>query len=300
MLHVSRQAVSKWESAQSIPDLKRIIEMADLFGVSTDYLLREEMESIPVQQNEENGISIRKVTMEQANEFLHMRQESAVKISRGVSLCILSPATLIFLSGFKGKENVRVAFGMFVLFVLVAIAVYSFISNGMKEESFSYLEKECFETEYGVTSLIKEKQKAFAPVFTQNIAVGVVLCILSALPLIVISLLEFSEFFMTSCVSIILILVSFGVNRIVKVSMIKGGYDMLLQEGDYCKEEKIRNKKLDLFDGAYWCLIVAIYLAISFYSNRWDRTWIIWLVAGVLFVTVRSIALIFMKDENKL
>ncbi|MGN1275621.1 MAG: XRE family transcriptional regulator, partial [Floccifex sp.] len=94
--------------------------------------------------------------------------------------------------------------------------------------------------------------------------------------------------------------VSFGVNRIVKVSMIKGGYDMLLQEGEYCKEEKIRNKKLDLFDGAYWCLIVAIYLAISFYSNRWNRTWIIWPVAGVLFVTVRSIALIFMKDENKL
>ena len=36
---VSRQAVSKWESAQSTPDLQKIIRMAELFQVSTDYLL---------------------------------------------------------------------------------------------------------------------------------------------------------------------------------------------------------------------------------------------------------------------
>ena len=38
-LGVSRQAVSKWESAGSVPDLQKIIQMADLFGVTTDYLL---------------------------------------------------------------------------------------------------------------------------------------------------------------------------------------------------------------------------------------------------------------------
>ncbi|MBQ2558898.1 MAG: helix-turn-helix transcriptional regulator, partial [Lachnospiraceae bacterium] len=41
-LGVSRQSVSKWESAQSIPDLQRILEMSKLFGVSTDYLLKDE------------------------------------------------------------------------------------------------------------------------------------------------------------------------------------------------------------------------------------------------------------------
>ena len=38
-LKVSRQAVSKWEGAQSIPDLDKILQMSSLFGVSTDYLL---------------------------------------------------------------------------------------------------------------------------------------------------------------------------------------------------------------------------------------------------------------------
>ena len=44
-LGVSRQSVSKWESAGAIPDLKKIIQLADLFGVSTDYLLKDEVES---------------------------------------------------------------------------------------------------------------------------------------------------------------------------------------------------------------------------------------------------------------
>ena len=40
-LGVSRQSVSKWETGQSVPDLDKIIKLADLFGVTTDYLLRE-------------------------------------------------------------------------------------------------------------------------------------------------------------------------------------------------------------------------------------------------------------------
>ena len=48
-LGISRQAVSKWESAASIPDLDKIISMSRLFEVSTDYLLKEEMtEDAPV------------------------------------------------------------------------------------------------------------------------------------------------------------------------------------------------------------------------------------------------------------
>lgn len=37
---VSRQAVSKWESAQSVPDLEKIILLSDYFETTTDYLLK--------------------------------------------------------------------------------------------------------------------------------------------------------------------------------------------------------------------------------------------------------------------
>ena len=43
-LKVSRQSVSKWEGAQSMPDLDKILQLSKIFGVSIDYLLKEEFE----------------------------------------------------------------------------------------------------------------------------------------------------------------------------------------------------------------------------------------------------------------
>ena len=43
-LGVSRQSVSKWEGAQSTPDLARILKLAEIFSVSTDVLLKDELE----------------------------------------------------------------------------------------------------------------------------------------------------------------------------------------------------------------------------------------------------------------
>lgn len=40
---ISRQAVSKWESSAAVPDTENVLRLSDIFGVSTDYLLREEL-----------------------------------------------------------------------------------------------------------------------------------------------------------------------------------------------------------------------------------------------------------------
>lgn len=45
-MDVTRQSVSKWEGAQSVPDLDKMIRLSELFGVSTDYLLKDEMEDV--------------------------------------------------------------------------------------------------------------------------------------------------------------------------------------------------------------------------------------------------------------
>ena len=51
---VSRQAVSKWESGQTSPDLEKIILLSDFFEVTTDYLLKG-MEPLPNENTEPNG-----------------------------------------------------------------------------------------------------------------------------------------------------------------------------------------------------------------------------------------------------
>lgn len=52
-LEVSRQSVSKWETGQSVPDLDKIIRLADLFGISVDELVREEQQPKPQQPTPE-------------------------------------------------------------------------------------------------------------------------------------------------------------------------------------------------------------------------------------------------------
>lgn len=47
LLSVSRQSVSKWEMDQAIPQIDKIIQISDIFGVSCDHLLREEIELFP-------------------------------------------------------------------------------------------------------------------------------------------------------------------------------------------------------------------------------------------------------------
>lgn len=42
MLGVTRQSVSKWESGAAVPELAKLVAIAEVFGVSLDYLVREQ------------------------------------------------------------------------------------------------------------------------------------------------------------------------------------------------------------------------------------------------------------------
>ena len=75
-LNVTRQSVSKWEGAQSIPDLEKILQLAQIFGVSTDYLLKDELAEAEYTKSDDSS-SVRRVSMEEANAFLQVKQATA-------------------------------------------------------------------------------------------------------------------------------------------------------------------------------------------------------------------------------
>ena len=156
-LGVTRQSVSKWEGAQSVPDLDKVVQMSRLFGVSTDYLLKDELEEEEFVESEADETPLRRVTMEQAARYLALRKACAPKIALAVAMCIVSPVVIIFLSamadaGLGGiSEDLAAGLGVSVILVLVAIAVGMFLSCGAKTKEFDFLEKEPFETEYGVS-----------------------------------------------------------------------------------------------------------------------------------------------------
>ena len=292
-LNVSRQAVSKWEGAQSVPDMGRIIQMSELFGVTTDYLLKDEIEQAELSQVPAADSPTRTVDMEEANAFLKAREINSRMVAIGVMLCILSPVALILLGSALDKgilpwsENAVGGVGLVILMLMVIPAVGIFITANMRVSRFEYLEKEPVETLYGVTGMVRDRREKFRPVYSRQLILGILLCVASVIPLFVTMIFRVDDPFLgTAGIACILVMAAAGVPLIVRVSMIWGSYQILLEEGDYTREGKEETGKYGVIGGAYWCLVTAAYLAWSFIGGSWDRSWIIWPVAGAAYGAV--------------
>ena len=297
MLDVSRQSISKWESAQSVPDMARILRLSEIFGVSTDFLLKDEMEfSGTVSVTEDTGSAAVPVPMEEAVSFLQVKLRNAGQIALGVFLCILSPVLLIFLGGAQeyGKisitEDQAGGLGLIVMFALVGCAVAIFVLSGLRSSRYEYMEKETLDILYGVKGMVGERREQFRPVYNRQLTIGIVLCVISVIPLGISLLFAGNdEFLHVAATSVMLILVAVGVMLIVRVSIVWGSFQMLMEEGDYSRENKNDIKEHSGFERMYWLLVTAGYLAWSFITNEWHRTWIVWPVAAVAYGAVLAI-----------
>ena len=295
-LGVSRQSVSKWEGAQSVPDMGRIVQLSELFGVSTDYLLKDEMEAMEAVTLEESGSAARTVTMEEANAYLAMREKNARTVPLGVMMCILSPVLLILFSGLSEngngrlKETTATGLGLLWLFALVAGAVALFVISGIRSARFEVLEKEPIDTLYGVDGMVRERRERFQSAFTVQLTLGIVLCVAAVVPIFV-SLILFGEAELPELIATCLMLglIACGVLLIVRSSIIWDSYKILLEEGDYTREAKEDKKRHGYIGGIYWGLVTAGYLAWSFLTMGWERTWIVWPVAAVAYGAVFGI-----------
>lgn len=244
---VSRQSVSKWEGALSVPDLDKILLMSQIFGVSTDYLLKDEFGE-PEYTETKNAPAaeetpLRRVSMEEAASFLDVKKQTAPKIALAVFLCIVSPIVLILMGGLYDagvlaiSENAAGAIGMITLFILVAIAVALFIICGAKTEKYEYLEKEPIELEYGVSGMVKERQNRMSEAHTRDTVLGICLCVLSVVPLFAGMFTE-NEIYAVMGICALLFMVACGVLVLVKSGIAWESTQKLLQEGDYTVEEK--------------------------------------------------------------
>ena len=294
---VSRQAVSKWEGAQSVPDLGRIVQLSELFGVSTDYLLKDELEAEGTGPLQETDAPLRALGMEEANAFLEAKERSAGRTALGVLLCILSPIVLILLCSAWGTgrltwtEAQAAGVGMAALLLMIGGAVAIIVPNSLRMERYAWLEREQLDTLYGVSGMVRERQERFRPVYTRQMTLGVVLCVLAVIPVFLVLLVGENDDFYGACgMALLLALVAVGVLLIVRCSVVWGSYQMLLQEGDYSIQHKAQNGKNDHIAAIYWGLAIAIYLTISFITNAWNRTWIVWPIAGVTYGVVIAIA----------
>lgn len=303
-LGVSRQSVSKWEGAQSVPDLQRILEMSRLFEVSTDYLLKdEEGVRTPVESEDADG-STKRLSMEDANKFLNENSVFAGKISLGclISVCcpipILGAVALQKLGIIGLTEDAAGALGFVFLLILVAISLIFFIPAGIAASKWQWLEEDIFDSEYGVDGMVRSKAEKFHPRFVNAITVGTVIILTGVIALVCGAVIdENNEPLLLGLTCILLLCIAAGVFTIVKAGIIQDGYSKLLQEADYAKEAK-SNTLYKTVAPVYWLLVTGGYLAWSFLTNDWHITWIVWPIAGVIFGAISVILQNIHKKNN--
>lgn len=304
-LGVTRQSVSKWESGASVPDLDKIVGLSELFGVTTDYLIKCESSSGSFCERE--GAEVqggRYVTVSMAKEFIELTKENAPKTALAVALLILSPVCMIFLAALAEldkpmiSEGAASGIGIASLLVMIAVGVVMLILISGRISKYGFLETEGIRLDAEAARYVEQMKAGFEKAFYRSVAIGVALCILGALPLIVLACMEAGEPVIIACVDILLILVAVAIYLFVRFGSIQAAYNKLLQQGDYSPENKAAERKMGAFSGVYWCIVTAAYLGASFLTEQWDRTWIIWPVAGVLFAALRTIACSIAKNRK--
>ena len=291
-LGVSRQAVSKWESCASIPDLDKILKLSEIFAVSTDYLLKDEMEAFdtaPAVQTEEQPDSCRTVTFEEAETYLGRVSALRNRYAAGVSVFILSPAPLLLLGGWTdgtAREDFAAGTGLVLLLALISAGLALLLPASLQLSPYEYLEKEPFNLAWGVRGVLESRRAEGEAAYRRMMTIGVLLCVLAAVPLFGSIALGGSDFAVILCLCAVLVIVSVAVFIIVRTCLVSGAFDRLLECGDYSRSEKAVERRIGWFSGAYWCAATAVYLAVSMPNNTWRTSWVVWPVAAMLYAAL--------------
>ena len=158
-MNVSRQAVSKWESNQSIPDIEKIVDLSELFGVTTDYLLKNgtpsfelpgkttekiaERDSIERQmqhQCEEETKKLPKISDHEITQYLEVAKNAAHFESLALALIFLSIAAFCLFSSFTFiSPNILGTVSYVLPVIIIAIALGCFIHGRLIMREYKLL-----------------------------------------------------------------------------------------------------------------------------------------------------------------
>ena len=348
-LGVSRQSVSKWESMASMPDIQKIMAMSELFGVSTDYLLKDELEELPATaiavdyaassgqvdssdpaaastvgsttdspdgstagDSSGDAVSTSKtvapklsVSLDTATEYLDAIARTSRPTAGAITLFILGPALLVSLATYSEDalyfDPMRISpdamgiAGICIMMLFIAAGVGLLILQDMKLAKFKQFKEASLELQYGVEAAVRRRAESTESLRYMQQAAGVCLTILSAIPFLIASYygtgLTFALGFFVAA-----ILVSLGVYLLVYSGILRDGYRVLLQEGDFSHDEKSNKRdsksaalKYRPIARAYFGTITLLYVGYSFITKDWKSSWIIWPVSALLYHIIISI-----------
>lgn len=238
---VSRQAVSKWEMAQSTPDLNKIMAISEFFGVPTDFLLKDEYDLSFLEKEKKEAVqeTVKEfsedprvseknmIELPEINGYLDMKKKAAKNFVAAVFLFWISPFAGIY---FSYRNEALIPAGVLTELIVLCISAVILIITLWKLSKFRDLFKEGSELAYGVRGIVEESARKFERGFLLGIIIGVISLISFVIPMVAVSAFtNAGEAAMIIAAYIMLLLFAFGSSCIIYVLTINHGYKKVLK-----------------------------------------------------------------------
>ena len=261
-LDVSRQSVSKWESAASYPEMDTILKLCDMFHIDLDTLLRG---------------SAAQTFSEDTAGYDRFMTSFARKIASGVS-AIIAGAAIFCLANLTGEGQLGMLC-MAAFFLILTAAVVVFIASGIEEDQFR-------KQHPVIADFYTEKQKAdFRRRFIWYIAGGVG-AILFGVFLLIVTFVIFPEEepYETLAGALFLLIVAGAVWFLAYGGMMADKYNISRYnwENNPTPEEKAKRRRAATACAVIMLLATAGYVFGGMAYDKWDLAAVIYPVAGIL------------------
>ena len=274
-LEVSRQSVSKWESAQSYPELDTLLRICELYQVDLDTLMRGSVEDSLVEDTARYDQFM--------NRFSKRMAFAVGGIIAGVGLCGLLEV--------KGLSEYMTGA---LLLLIIAVCVVVIVASNLQRENFR--------KQYPVlTDFYTEEQKqTFRQKFVWFISGGVGALLFDvALLLVLFAKSPQGESFESRAISLFLLIVAGAVTAFVYAGIQEEKYkiDEYNRDNNPTPEAKKRIGLINTICGALMVSTTALYVGLGLALDLWRTAWWVFAVAGILCAVVH-IVLAPYRDED--
>lgn len=240
------------------------------------------------------------ITVSQARNFADVYYRTRWLLAWAVALFVLSPIPLVSLNlAASGSVSPMLAstVGLSILLPGVAAGVGMLIWRAQKLSAFTLITQGAGQASSGVEAFAQELKQKHSDSRTRALIIAIALWILAGLPLIVLGVFTQempqpqADQYLAVGMAVTLVLVACGLLVFLSANWAYAAADRLSTES----LAKASGADFDrypswakVFFAGYWPLMVAIYLAWSFISGSWDRSWILWPIAGVAFAAAAA------------
>ena len=260
-----------------------ISEFGNLDEVASSLGIKEVLSSGKEEQSRRN------LSLDEVKEYLSDLFSSIIFKTVGIALFIICTCPVIFFGDVINKHEVT---GIVLMFVFIAAGIACMIIPNANMESWRFLRREPCSISPATTDYISDEKKKFRNQYTIMNTVGIILCVCSFIPAIIID--DYATKINDAWSGILFfVFVAAGVACIVYSSWRYRAYQRLLNinsentiGGTYTrvsdKEPYYHNKTMRAIMSVYWPTVTCIYLAYSFLTFQWWISWIIWPIASVV------------------